>query len=191
MKIYFRVFNLIQLFFYGAIHQVALGKNVFLKGRAYIFKTKTSHIVIGNNTLLNSSNYGYHINMHSPCKLIADGVNSEITIGSNSRIHGTCIHAQRSIKIGNNNLIAANCQIIDSDGHELSMSDSAKRIYTAAVPSSIVFSDNVWIGANCIILPGTQIGAGSVVCAGSVVKGIFPEKVLIGGNPATILKTYQ
>ena len=34
----------------------------------------------------------------------------------------------------------------------------------------IVIEDNVWIGANCVLLDGTHIGEGSVIAAGSVVR---------------------
>ena len=191
MKIYFRICNFIQNLIYKIIFRIKIGENVFFKGRPAIFKSSTSDIIIGKNTILNSSNYRAHVNIHSKCKLIADGENSKISIGSNSRIIGSCIHAHISIAIGNNCGIGANSQIIDSNAHKMSMSDPSQRLYTVDVPSPVTISDDVWIGANCIILPGTKIGAGSVICAGSVVRGHFPEKVLIGGNPATILKAYQ
>ena len=48
----------------------------------------------------------------------------------------------------------------------------------------IVIGNNVWIGLNAIILKGSVIGDNSVVTAGSVVKGVFPNNALIQGNPA-------
>ena len=72
------------------------------------------HVIIGNNVTLSSRNKGYHINMHSPVKLFADRQNAIITIGANTQIFGTCIHAYEKIIIGENCLIAANCQIFDS-----------------------------------------------------------------------------
>ena len=47
-------------------------------------------------------------------------------IGENSRIHGSCIHAFQYIEIGKNCLIAANCQIIDSNGHAISIHERKK-----------------------------------------------------------------
>lgn len=52
----------------------------------------------------------------------------------------------------------------------------------------IVIGDDVWIGANAVILDGAKIGAHSIVGAGAVVTGEFPPYQLIGGNPARILK---
>jgi maltose O-acetyltransferase len=46
----------------------------------------------------------------------------------------------------------------------------------------------VWIGRSAIILPGTTIGDHSVIGAGSVVSGVIPEKVLVAGNPARVLR---
>lgn len=44
-----------------------------------------------------------------------------------------------------------------------------------------------WIGAKAILLPGTTIGAGTVVAAGSVVRGAIGEDALIAGNPAEVV----
>jgi acetyltransferase-like isoleucine patch superfamily enzyme len=46
----------------------------------------------------------------------------------------------------------------------------------------------VWIASFSIVLPGTEIGAHSVVSAGSVVRGLIPPCVIVAGNPAQIVK---
>jgi acetyltransferase-like isoleucine patch superfamily enzyme len=149
-----------------------------------------SKLYIGNNVTLNSRNRGYHINMHSPVKLFADRPGAEIWIGDNTRIHGTCLHAYQSIIVGKNCLIAANCQIFDGNGHDLSFPDVENRINTAGSSAPIVIEDNVWIGANTIILSGVRIGNGSIITANSVVTKDIPPKVIAGGNPAEIIKDY-
>tara|TARA_B110001469_G_scaffold124802_1_gene139104 strand:+ start:1367 stop:2089 length:723 start_codon:yes stop_codon:yes gene_type:complete len=52
----------------------------------------------------------------------------------------------------------------------------------------IIVGNDVWIGANSIILPGVQIGDGSVIAAGSVVVKDVPNYSIVGGNPAKVLK---
>ncbi|MBW7869117.1 MAG: acyltransferase [Brumimicrobium sp.] len=156
----------------------------------YVIKHPTAKISIGNGTTINSNNKGYHLNMFSKCKLYADTPYSIIEIGENCRIHGTCIHAQKSIKIGNNVLIAANTQIIDSNGHELNMDKPQKRLIERDEPKEIIIEDNVWIGTGCIILKGSHIKEGAVISAGSVVKGIIPAHCIFGGNPAKLIKQY-
>ncbi len=142
-------------------------------------------VIIGKNVMLNSSNRTYHVNMFSKVKISCDKPNSSILIGSNSRIHGSCIHAFEKIEIGNNCLIAANCQIIDANGHD---SHVLKRFSSQGKSAPIHISDNVWIGTGCIILPGTNIGANSIISAGSVVHGTVPPNVIYGGNPAKLIK---
>lgn len=167
---------------------INLGKNVTFRNRPILSLSKNSTINIGDNVLLNSMNLGYHINMFAPVKLFADGVNAEIHIGKNTRIHGTCIHAQKYISIGSNCLIAANCQIIDNNGHDLSMNDPGNRINTFGIPKHVIIENDVWIGAHSIILPGVTIGEGSVIAAGSIVNKSIPKFSIAAGNPALVIK---
>jgi acetyltransferase-like isoleucine patch superfamily enzyme len=51
----------------------------------------------------------------------------------------------------------------------------------------ISVGNNCFIGMRTIILPGTSIGNNVIVGAGSVVKGKFPDNVVICGNPAKII----
>lgn len=55
----------------------------------------------------------------------------------------------------------------------------------------VIVGDDVWIGARVTILSGARIGNGCVVAAGSVVRGEFPPRSIIGGIPARVLKTRQ
>lgn len=52
---------------------------------------------------------------------------------------------------------------------------------------SIVVEDDVWIGANAIVLTGTKIGKGAVVGAGAVISGVFPDYSIIMGNPGRVI----
>ncbi len=51
-----------------------------------------------------------------------------------------------------------------------------------------MIEDDVWIGANCVILDGVHIGRGSVIAAGSVVREHLDEGMVYGGNPLRALR---
>lgn len=148
-------------------------------------------LILGDNVSLKSNPISYHMHMHSPAKILADRDGAIIEIGNNTRINGACIHAYEHIKIGDNCLIAANTQIVDGAGHDLSMDDPANRINTRGVSKPIIIKDSVWIGANCIVLPGVTIGEGSVIATGSVVTKDVPPICLAGGNPAKVIRYYE
>jgi NDP-sugar pyrophosphorylase family protein len=54
--------------------------------------------------------------------------------------------------------------------------------------AEIVIDDDVWIGARSTFLAGARVRRGSIVAAGSVVRGEFPPYSVIGGVPAKVLK---
>ncbi len=187
-KIYIKIENILNLL------RLKLRVNLVfstlkIHGMPDIFITKTAKVILGDNVTLNSKNKGYHVNMFRSVKILADRPNAFISIGENTRIHGTCIHAHKKITIGKRCLIAANCQIIDSSGHDLSFENVENRIKTSGIAKSITIQDDVWLGMNCIILPGVTIGKGSIVAAGSVVAKSIPEMCIVGGNPARIIKS--
>jgi acetyltransferase-like isoleucine patch superfamily enzyme len=161
---------------------------VLFKGMPSIGIVRGASIHIGRGVMINSSNTGYHVNMYGAVKLLADRPGACIRIGDETRIHGSCIHAYVGITIGKRCLIAANCQIIDCNGHDLSFDDVGRRIHTSSGGKPVVIEDSVWIGANTIVLPGVRIGRGSVVAAGSVVVKDVPPMAVVAGNPARVIK---
>jgi len=52
----------------------------------------------------------------------------------------------------------------------------------------IIFGNNVWIGGSSVINPGVTIGDNVVIASGSVVTKDVPNNVVVGGNPAKIIK---
>ena len=52
----------------------------------------------------------------------------------------------------------------------------------------VIIKDDVWIGANSIILMGVTVGRGSVISAGSVVTKDVPPYSIVGGVPAKVIK---
>jgi acetyltransferase-like isoleucine patch superfamily enzyme len=171
--------------------RVVLRGKVHIRGFPMISVAPGGCLVLGADVKLNSRNEGYHLNMHSPVKLVVGASGARLEIGDRTRVHGTCIHAREQVSVGHDCLIAANTQIIDSSGHDLSFPDVDRRGQTTGRSKPIVIGDSVWIGANCIVLPGAAIGDGSVIAAGSVVTTSIPRFVLARGNPASVVRSYE
>ncbi|MGV0922708.1 acyltransferase [Empedobacter tilapiae] len=53
----------------------------------------------------------------------------------------------------------------------------------------VTINENVWIGGNVIITPGSNIGEGCVIGAGCVVSGNIPPCSIVVGNPCQIIKS--
>lgn len=149
-----------------------------------------AHIVLENCVVLNSEPRGYHAGMTFPVTLIADRSGAEIIIGENSRLHGCCIHAWSSIKLGRKCLLAAGSQILDANGHVTELRYARLRQILQDKPDSIVLGDYCWLGLGAIVLKGVNLGEGCMVAAYSVVgKGNYPPFSLIAGSPARVIKT--
>lgn len=52
----------------------------------------------------------------------------------------------------------------------------------------VIIDDDVWIGTNCVILPGVRIHHGSIVGAGAVVTKDVPANSIVAGVPARVIK---
>lgn len=84
-------------------------------------------------------------------------------------------------------LIGFNCEILDSDFHDLSPIPD-KRKNGKAKMGKVVIENNVFIGSNCSILKGVTIGENSVIANSSVVVRSIPPNVIAEGNPCRIVK---
>jgi acetyltransferase-like isoleucine patch superfamily enzyme len=133
---------------------LTLRGRLFVRGMPRVRIGDGASVTIGDNVTLNSQDRGYHLNIFAPMKIMADRPGAEIVIGDNTRMTGTCIHAYLRITIGKNCLIAANTQIFDGSAHDLCFPNVEDRIHTVGGAKEIVIEDNVWIGANSIVLPG-------------------------------------
>jgi len=85
----------------------------------------------------------------------------------------------------------ANCMLgprvcIYSIGHPVE--DGPRNRDGLAVAKPVTVGDNVWIGANAVILPGVTIGDRAVVAAGAIVTKDVPPDTLVGGNPAVVIR---
>lgn len=106
-----------------------------------------------------------------------------VEFGENIFINASChFQDQGGIRIGNNALIGHQVVLATLD-HGLAAAERGN-LY----PAAIVIEDDVWIGSNSVILKGITIGAGAVVAGGSVVTKDVPANVVVGGNPAKVLR---
>jgi hypothetical protein len=58
------------------------------------------------------------------------------------------------------------------------------------VNAAVSIGAGSWLGAGAVILPGAQIGANVVVAAGSVVRGQVPDRCVVAGAPARVVREY-
>ena len=109
-----------------------------------------------------------------------------------------------NIHVGENFYANFDCVILDVCKVEIGdncMMAPAVHIYTATHPldaaernsgfeyaKPVSIGDNVWIGGNAIINPGITIGDNAVIASGAVVTKDVPANVVVGGNPARIIK---
>lgn len=52
----------------------------------------------------------------------------------------------------------------------------------------VTISDDVWIGARVIILPGVTVGKGAILAAGAIITKDVPSYAIVGGNPAKVIR---
>lgn len=140
--------------------------------------SRGSKLLVGANAMIDSF-----------VKIKFTGGNGNIEIGENTYINSGCVlYSGNGIKIGSNVLIAANCTFAPVN-HQFELKDKLI-IEQRFKPSKggIVIEDDVWIGANVVILDGAIIRKGAVIAAGSIVKNEVESYAVCGGSPLTVLK---
>ena len=117
-----------------------------------------------------------------------------VIIGEHTEIYspnhvGIDIRKPGLIKIGDYCSITQNVTIL---AHDYSISVARKKFGQFVGGSlPVTIGDNCFIGVKTTILMGTTIGNNCIVGCNSVVKGTFPDNVVIAGNPAKIVCTLE
>lgn len=110
---------------------------------------------------------------------------AEIVIKNGTHVNPmSYIIARRRIVIGEHCLIASGVIIRDHDGHKIGFDGQAP----SEAIRDITINDHCWIGHNAIVLKGVTIGKGAVIAAGSVVSRDVPDRTLVGGVPARVIR---
>jgi len=125
------------------------------------------------------------VRIDSFVKIKPAGGTGDVRIGRNSYINSGCvIYTGNGVQIGEDVLIAANCTFA-SVNHEFRSRDK-KIIEQRFQPSrgGIVIEDDVWIGANSVLLDGAILRKGCVVGAQSLVMGECEPYSINVGVPA-------
>lgn len=181
--------------------QIELGRNVRLQklGSLRVERPK-ARIKIGDHSIV-----------YENARLEAFG-EGHIEIGSRTILGDIRIVSRGHIKLGDQVITSWNVFIQDFDPHPVDSNLREIQIHNLCANfkpgdgsltqlrypgdqepefqvEGITIGNNVWIGANAIILKGARIGEGSIVAAGAVVTGgDYPARSLIAGNPARIIK---
>lgn len=159
---------------------IKFGKNVTIERNVVIDGYCSQNVQFGDNSKIGAYSW---ISCTSHMSKYGIG----FKIGNNSGVGKfTEFGASGGIEIGND-VIMGSYVSFHSENHNYS--DNSKLIREQGVTSSgIKIGNNVWVGAKVTFLDGCVIGNNCVVAAGAVVKGVFPDNVIIGGVPAKILK---
>lgn len=156
-----------------------------IKNRIVLFLKKLAlkrkGVIIHNNTIFGKVDFKGTAIIEPYCRI---GGDPKITIGNNFYCNAYC-HFLGEITFGNDVMIGPKTIIWGRD-HGMKMGIPMKKQPHNRAP--IIIKDDVWIGANAIILKGITIGKGAVIGAGSVVTKDVPDYAIVVGNPAKVVK---
>lgn len=172
---------------YFRLAGVRFGQGLRCWGMPLVRRHRKARIVIGARCFLRNWFSANEMGIDHRSFLSARYPDAELLIGDDLRASGVVICAEQSVRIGNRVTVGANSTIVDSDFHPLNPNQRALDP-KAGQKAGVVIGDDIFIGMNCTILKGTEIGDNCIVGAGSVVSGQFPAGSVIAGNPAQVIR---
>ena len=170
------------------MNQVETRPRWFMRLLAPLYQHRGKHSVIHRSARMDTPPYRvFSLGDYSVIESFAciNNAVGDVIIGDHTRIglHNTIIGP---VDIGNHVNLA---QGITVTALNHNFSDTNKRIDEQGVSTNpVTIEDDVWIGANAVILPGVTIGEHSVVAAGAVVTKDVPPHSLVAGVPAKVIK---
>ena len=191
--------------FLGCGSTVKIGDNVSLAS-SHIYAYSGSEIELGGDSVfLDSCIYAYSgavfrtgsssIYNRLYAQLYDD---SAVSIGDEFVVYSFpgkqfVIHSQpdTSVTVGNRCTFSYGISLMSQDGHSIFDVRTGKNINSTkeiSAKRNIIIGDHVWIGYDVSVLYTTDIGNGSIIGAGSTVKGRIPNNCIAAGAPARVIK---
>jgi len=156
-------------------------------------------ITIGEYSRLNNVHFHCYgnkmrVKIGSLCQLKdvtiwGEDVDGSLVLGNGTYIGGAHLAVtgnNKSISIGANCMLSDGITIRTGDSHAIIDMENGAKINDE---KNVIIGSHVWLTQNVTVLKGTNIGENSIVGTGSIVSGHFGDNLLIGGNPAKVLKS--
>lgn len=135
--------------------------------------TRGSRIVVGEGSVIDSF-----------VKIKPAGGTGNLIVGRHVVINSGCVlYTGNGIHIGNHVAIAANCTFAPVNHAYAERNRLIREQGFLPSKGGIVIEDDVWIGANCVLLDGAVLREGCVVGAGSIVRGELLAYTVYAGQP--------
>ena len=127
---------------------------------------------------------GAHSVIDSFVKVKPAGGSGDLIIGSYCTINSGCVlYTGNGIHIGDKVAVAANCTFAPVNHAYLDKSRFIREQGFLPSRGGVVVEDDVWIGANCVLLDGAVLRQGCVLAAGTVVRTEIPAYTVWAGEP--------
>lgn len=147
------------------------------------------HIAIGAGSLI-AADVSMSVGMAAGQALPAGATSPVLRIGARCSIgRGTHLVAHRSVVIGDDVMTGPHCYVTDQNHVYSDPATPVGQQWPAEDPVEI--GAGSWLGAGAVILPGTRLGRNTVVGAGAVVRGEFPDHAVLAGVPAKVVRRYD
>lgn len=161
-----------RVVFYGKNNKLVVKKGSKIKGGIY-FECNNGTCHIGQNR------FKGFIRLGEDCTVT---INDKVTCTNDCLITAA---EGISVTIGEDCMLASDIQIRADDGHPIFDVKSEKRIN---MPKSVNIGAHTWIGGRVTILSGANVGQGSVIGFGSIVKGKIPNNCVAAGAPIRVVR---
>ena len=170
------------------MNQVETRPRWYIRMLAPLYQHRGKHSVIHRSVRMDTPPYRkFSLGDYSVVESFAciNNAVGDVTIGNHTRIglHNTIIGP---VTIGSHVNLAQGITITALNHN---FKDTEKRIDEQGISTNpVTIGNDIWIGANAVVLPGVIIGDHSVVAAGAVVTKDVPSHSLVAGVPAKVIK---
>ncbi len=156
----------------------------FGSGSRILLPTRISgaeHMSIGSGVLIGAGSWLIVPQQREP------GPGPHIVLGNRVRINTTSISAVHKVELEEGVAVARGCYISDHS-HGFADPDVPIRDQPVDRVAPVLIRRGAWLGQNVVVLPGVTIGRGSVVGANSVVRSDVPDRTVVAGIPARVIR---